>query len=170
MCLVQFPSHLIAGIKHFLSKTSPSSDKYAQYLKPPCVVQVFHMFPTITLVQPPKTHSPGPPPCLRQRPLHSELVVLKPNLNFLNFVGWLGRVCVSGCAGVRVCGCACVQVLRACARVCVRVRSRHAARTQRVCVCVLGHATTLITLASSCSQLPRCSFAQGRPSHRLSRQ
>ena len=64
---VQFPPHLIAGVAH--------SDECAQYPKPPCVVQVFRMFPTILLAQPPKTHSLGPPPCFAQRPLRIALVV-----------------------------------------------------------------------------------------------
>ena len=75
VCFAQFPPHLRAGVKHFLSKTSPSSDKYAQYPLPPCVVQVFHLRPVCWLVQPPNTHSPGPPPCFWQRPLSLEVVV-----------------------------------------------------------------------------------------------
>ena len=75
VCFLQFPPHLRAGVKHFLSKTSPSSDKYAQYPKPPCAVQVLHLVLTITLVQPPNTHSALPPPCFAQRPLRLELVV-----------------------------------------------------------------------------------------------
>ena len=35
-CFRQFPPHLRAGVKH--------SDEYAQYPKPPCVVQVCRMF------------------------------------------------------------------------------------------------------------------------------
>ena len=68
VCFWQFPPHLRAGVKH-----TPSSE-YAQYPNPPCFEQVFHML-TILLVQPPITHSPGPPPCLPQRPLRSEVVV-----------------------------------------------------------------------------------------------
>ena len=40
-----------------------------------CVMQVFHVFPAIQLVQPPNTQSPGLSPCFPQRPLRAELVV-----------------------------------------------------------------------------------------------
>ena len=36
--------------------------KILQYPLSPRLMQVFYMFPTIWFVQPPNTHSPGPPP------------------------------------------------------------------------------------------------------------
>ena len=75
VCLLQFPPSLIAGVKHLPAKISPPSSVYLQYPLPPWVMQVFHMFPLCWLVQPPNTHSPGPPPCFAQRPLRLELVV-----------------------------------------------------------------------------------------------
>ena len=74
VCFVQFPPHLIAGVKHLPATISPPSSEYAQYPLPPCAEQVFNLL-TILLVQPSNTHSGAPPPCLTQRVLRLEVVV-----------------------------------------------------------------------------------------------
>ena len=72
---VAVPTPLTCRRQTFPGPNTLPSSEYVQYPLPPCVLQVFHMFPTILLVQPPNTHSPAPPPCLAQRPLLRELVV-----------------------------------------------------------------------------------------------